>query len=73
MPGFSEFYTKFPGVGDFVANLSNVEKARPQIPQYPQISGFLGQAVVSVLIGEAEPQAALDAAAQQSDGVLAIP
>ena len=73
MPGFSEFDTKFPGVGDFAANLSNVKKARPQIPQYPQVSGFLGQAVVSVLLGQAEPQAALDAAAQQSDGVLAIP
>ncbi len=73
MPGFAEFDTKFPGVGDFAANLSNVLKARPQIPQYPQVSGFLGQAVVSVLLGQAEPQAALDTAAQQSDGVLAIP
>ena len=73
MPGFQEFYTKYPGVGDFVANLSNVKKARPQVPQYPQISGFLGQAVVSVLLGQAEPQAALDSAAEQSDGVLAIP
>lgn len=73
MPGFAEFDTKFPGVGDFAANLANVKKARPQIPQYPQVSGFLGQAVVSVLLGQAEPQAALDTAAQQSDGVLAIP
>jgi len=73
MPGFSEFDTKYPGIGDFVANLANVKKARPQIPQYPQVSGFLGQAVVSVLLGQAEPQAALDTAAQQSDGVLAIP
>jgi multiple sugar transport system substrate-binding protein len=73
MPGFEEFYTKYPGVGDFVSNLSNVKKARPQVPQYPQISGFLGQAVVSVLLGQAEPQAALDSAAEQSDGVLAIP
>jgi multiple sugar transport system substrate-binding protein len=73
MPGFQDFYTKYPGVGDFVANLSNVKKARPQVPQYPQVSGFLGQAVVSVLLGQAEPQAALDSAAEQSDGVLAIP
>ncbi len=48
-------------------------KARPQIPQYPQVSQFLGQAVVSVLLGQAEPQEALDAAAEQTDGVLAIP
>jgi multiple sugar transport system substrate-binding protein len=73
MPGFSEFETKFPGVGDFAANLENVKKARPQIPQYPQVSSFLGQAIVSVLLGEAEPQAALDQAAEQANGVLAVP
>ncbi len=73
MPGFAEFDTKYPGVGTFASNLSNVLKARPQIPQYPQVSGFLGQAIVSVLLGQAEPQAALDSAAEQSDGVLAIP
>jgi len=73
MPGFAEFDKKYPGVGDFAANLSNVKKARPQIPQYPQVSQFLGQAIVSVLLGKAEPQAALDQAAQQANGVLAIP
>jgi multiple sugar transport system substrate-binding protein len=73
MPGFAEFDTKYPGVGVFASNLSNVKKARPQITQYPQVSGFLGQAIVSVLLGQAEPQAALDSAAEQSNGVLAIP
>lgn len=73
MPGFAEFDTKYPGVGTFATNLVNVKKARPQIPQYPQVSQFLGQAVVTVLLGQAEPQAALDQAAQQADGVLAIP
>jgi multiple sugar transport system substrate-binding protein len=73
MPGFAEFDKKYPGVGDFAANLSNVKKARPQIPQYPRVSQFLGQAIVSVLLGKAEPQAALDQAAQQANGVLAIP
>jgi multiple sugar transport system substrate-binding protein len=73
LPGFAEFETKFPGVGDFAANLENVKKARPQIVQYPQISSFLGQAIVSVLLGEAEPQAALDQAAEQANGVLAVP
>ncbi|MFN8233715.1 MAG: ABC transporter substrate-binding protein [Actinomycetota bacterium] len=73
MPGFAEFDTKFPGVGAFAANLENVKKARPQIVQYPQVSSFLGQAIVSVLLGEAEPQAALDEAAEQANGVLAVP
>jgi len=73
LPGFADFDQKYPGVGTFAANLANVLKARPQIAQYPQVSQFLGQAVVSVLLGQAEPQEALDAAAEQTDGVLAIP
>jgi multiple sugar transport system substrate-binding protein len=35
---------------------------RPRIPQYPQIQDLLGTAVNSVLVGDAEPRAALDAA-----------
>jgi multiple sugar transport system substrate-binding protein len=73
MPGFAEFGKKYPGVDVFAENLSNVQKARPQISQYPQVSSFLGQAVVSVLLGQSDPQAALDQAAQQSNGALAIP
>jgi multiple sugar transport system substrate-binding protein len=73
LPGFADFDQLYPGVGAFATNLENVVKARPQIPQYPQVSQFLGQAVVSVLLGQAEPQEALDAAAEQTDGVLAIP
>jgi multiple sugar transport system substrate-binding protein len=73
MPGFAEFDQNFPGVGAFATNLQNVTKARPQIPQYPQVSTFLGQAIVSVLLEQSDPQTALDDAAQQADGVLAIP
>ena len=73
LPGFADFDQKYPGVGTFASNLANVLKARPQIAQYPQVSQFLGQAVVSVLLGQAEPQEALDAVAEQTDGVLAIP
>jgi multiple sugar transport system substrate-binding protein len=73
MPAFAQFGKKYPGVDVFAENLSNVQKARPQVPQYPQVSSFLGQAVVSVLLGKAEPQAALDQAAQQANGALAIP
>jgi multiple sugar transport system substrate-binding protein len=58
-------------VDTFIANLSNVKQARPQITQYPKISTILGNMVVSVLLGKAQPQAALDSAAQQVNQALA--
>jgi multiple sugar transport system substrate-binding protein len=73
MPEFEEFYTKYPGTQVFVENLNNVLKARPQITQYPQISTALGQALVAALQGDATPQEALDQAAEQANGFLAIP
>jgi multiple sugar transport system substrate-binding protein len=73
MPDFKQFYTSYPGEKVFVANLDNVIKARPQVPQYPRISTALGQAVVSAVQGQASSQDALNKAAQQSDGFLAIP
>lgn len=73
LPGFSQFDTKFPGAGTFAANLVNVTKARPQIPQYPRVSGALGQAIVSVLLGKAQALQALNDAAQTANGVLAAP
>jgi multiple sugar transport system substrate-binding protein len=63
--------TALPGVGAFVANLANVKQARPQIPQYPKISQILGTMVVSVLLGQNQPQAALNTAAAQVNQVLA--
>ena len=60
-----------PGVGTFISNLSNVQQARPQIPQYPKISQVLGTMIVSVLLGKSQPQAALTAAAQQVNQILA--
>jgi multiple sugar transport system substrate-binding protein len=73
LPAFAEFGKKYPGVDVFAQNLSNVQKARPQVAQYPQVSSFLGQAVVSVLLGKSDPKTALDQAAQQANGVLAVP
>ena len=73
LPGFSQFDKNFPGTGAFALNLTNVTKARPQVTQYPQVSQFLGQALVSVLLGQKTPQEALDQAAQQSDAVLSAP
>ncbi len=71
-PGFLDaFDAKFPGEGLFATNLENVTKARPVITTYDQISQIMGTAVVTVMLGQAEPQAALDDAAQQVNAVLA--
>ena len=40
---------------------------RPRIPQYPEIQDLLGTAVNSVLVGDEDPQAALDAAQMQAE------
>ena len=61
------------GTQVFVDNLKNVLQARPSIPQYPRVSTALGQAIVSALQGQASPQDALNQAAEQANGFLAIP
>jgi multiple sugar transport system substrate-binding protein len=72
MAGFGQQMDKtIPDVSTFISNLGNVKQARPQITQYPQISTILASMVVSVLLGKSEPQAALTAAAQQVNQVLA--
>lgn len=60
-----------PGTATFVENLNNVKKVRPTVEQYPAISEALGQAIVSVMLGENQPAAALDSAAQAADAALA--
>ena len=73
MPQFAQFDQNFPSVGAFVDNLVNLTKARPQIPEYPDVSRFLGLAVVSILTDNADPQTALNEAADQANGVLVVP
>jgi multiple sugar transport system substrate-binding protein len=73
LPKFSQFDEKYPGAGTFASNLENVQKARPQIVQYPTISAALGQAIASVLLGKGEPQQELDSAAETANGILAAP
>lgn len=71
-PGFlQEFDKKFPGEGLFAENLANVTKARPVITSYDQISRIMGEAIVSAMLGQADPKAALDDAANQVNQVLA--
>lgn len=62
---------KVPGSATFVENLNNVEKVRPTVEQYPDVSEALGQAIVAVMLGKEQPAAALDAAAQAADAALA--
>jgi multiple sugar transport system substrate-binding protein len=72
--GFSQQMDKaLPGVDTFITNLGNVHQARPQIAAYPKISQILGTMVVSVLLGKAQPAAALSSAAAQVNQVLANP
>jgi multiple sugar transport system substrate-binding protein len=71
-PGFLQKMDQaLPGVDTFVTNLGNVKQARPQLPTYPKVSAILGQMIVSVLLGKAQPQAALASAAQQVNQALA--
>jgi multiple sugar transport system substrate-binding protein len=67
-----QFGAAFPGVDVFASNLANVEQARPVLAAYPQISEAMGNAIVSVMLGQSEPQAALDQAAAQANDALAL-
>jgi multiple sugar transport system substrate-binding protein len=71
LPAYQKYLEKYPSSSVFVDNLKNVTKARPNITAYPKISIALGQAVQAILLGKSQPKEALDAAAQQVDGILA--
>ena len=70
LPGYADFLRKYPGNAVFVDNLDNVAHSRPTISAYGQVSAVVGQMVQSVLLGQAQPAAALRTAAQQVDVVL---
>jgi multiple sugar transport system substrate-binding protein len=67
-----DFGDVFPGVDVFAENLSNVEQARPVLAAYPQVSEAMGLAIVSAMLGQSEPQAALDQAASDANDALAL-
>jgi multiple sugar transport system substrate-binding protein len=71
LPEYKQYLKRYPAAQTFIDNLQNVTKARPTIPEYPEISKAIGQAVQAILLGKQDPKAALDAAAQQTDSVLA--
>ncbi len=68
---YPKYTAKYKGVGTFVDNEQNALKARPVLPTYNEISQAMGQAIQAILLGKAQPQAALDQAAQQVDQILA--
>ena len=73
LPGYQQFVNKYPGIALWVKNLGNATQARPVTTTYPKISTAIGQAVQAVLLGKAQPQQALQQAAQQVNSVLAAP
>jgi multiple sugar transport system substrate-binding protein len=73
LPGYPAYIAKYPGVQTFVKNLQNALQVRPVTPLYPKISAAIGQAVQSVLLGKAQPQAALDDAASQVNSIISNP
>jgi multiple sugar transport system substrate-binding protein len=72
LPAYQDYLKKYPADRVFVDNLAkNVTKSRPNIPEYPKISQALGTAVQSVLLGKAQPQAALNQARDEVNQILA--
>jgi multiple sugar transport system substrate-binding protein len=72
-PDYQQFLDKYPGVGVWADNLKNATQVRPVIASYPKISSAVGESVVSVLLGKAQPQQALSSASQKTNSILAVP
>ena len=71
LPGYTTFLQKYPAEKVFVDNLNNVKHVRPNIPSYAEVSTAVGEMVQSVMLGQTQPQAALDSASKQVTSVLA--
>jgi multiple sugar transport system substrate-binding protein len=66
--GDPEVNAKFPFMPIIDTSFENGNgDYRPRIPQYPEIQDFLGTAVNAVLVGDADPQEALDRAQAQAE------
>jgi multiple sugar transport system substrate-binding protein len=70
-PAYKAYVKKYNGISTFVQNEQNALKARPVLADYNEISQAMGQAIQAVLLGKAQPKAALDKAADQVNQVLA--
>lgn len=73
LPGYQEYLDKYPGIQTMADNLENAKNAMPTLTQWPRIVNALGESIASVLLGRAQPQEALDEAAQQADALLIVP
>jgi multiple sugar transport system substrate-binding protein len=63
----AELLAKFPFLPVVAETFEHGDgEYRPRIPQYPEIQDMLGTAVNSVLVGNADPKAALDAAQESA-------
>jgi ABC-type glycerol-3-phosphate transport system substrate-binding protein len=73
LPAYQDFLDKYPGIESMADNLTNAKNAMPTLRQWPRIVDSLGQAIASVLLGKAQPQEALDQAAQEANALLVVP
>jgi multiple sugar transport system substrate-binding protein len=71
-PDFQKYVQQYPGVDVMVSNLQDA-RSRPALTQYPRLSSFVGQAIVSVLLGRSDPATALKTAADQANALLNAP
>ncbi len=71
-PAWREHATETPGMPVFTEALTSA-RVRPVHPAYPRISQALGEAIVSVLLGRATPEAALRSCAEDANAALLIP
>jgi multiple sugar transport system substrate-binding protein len=71
LPGYQTFLQKYPAEKVFVSNLDNVKHVRPNIAAYAKVSTAVGQMVQSVLLGQAQPSAALKSGAAAVSSALA--
>lgn len=71
LPQYKTFLAKYPSNKVFVDNLNNVKHVRPNIAAYTQVSTAIGKMVQAVLLGQDDPQSALDAGRDQVIAALA--
>ena len=70
-PEFAAYEKQYPGADVMFDNMANATEVKPTVTGYVALSRYVGTAVSEVLQGAAQPQEALDEAAQKSDQALA--
>jgi multiple sugar transport system substrate-binding protein len=70
--GFAAYEQSLPGLDKFIEN-TELARTRATIPEYPQISQAIGQAIAAVLYGESDPSAALGEAVDTANAELQVP